>query len=179
MKVRSCSVAGQFYPRDPHYLEQLVAANGGQQLTPLQQSQREVLLTGLAIIKRLENDPMRSPLQKALGSNNVQTRRAVVSVTAKASNLEKKLKDMAREIAEMARDAAAWLERRALFARTVTIKVRYSDFTTVTRSHSSPRRPTASSNAKNGSRTRPTTSSAITIGSGSAFRSQSAGQASR
>ena len=25
MKVRSCSVAGQFYPRDPHHLEQLVA----------------------------------------------------------------------------------------------------------------------------------------------------------
>jgi DNA polymerase-4 len=41
-----------------------------------------------------------------------------------------------REIAEMAGDAAAWLERRGLFARTVTIKVRYSDFETVTRSHS-------------------------------------------
>jgi AmmeMemoRadiSam system protein B len=26
MKVRTCSVAGQFYPRDPHHLEQLVAA---------------------------------------------------------------------------------------------------------------------------------------------------------
>jgi AmmeMemoRadiSam system protein B len=25
MKVRTCSVAGQFYPRDPHHLEQLVA----------------------------------------------------------------------------------------------------------------------------------------------------------
>src|SRR5262245_16203098 len=32
------------------------------------------------------------------------------------------------EIADMARDAAAWLTRRALFARTVTIKVRYHDF---------------------------------------------------
>jgi DNA polymerase-4 len=39
-------------------------------------------------------------------------------------------------IDEMARDAAAWLERKALFCRTVTIKVRYSDFTTITRSHS-------------------------------------------
>jgi DNA polymerase-4 len=39
----------------------------------------------------------------------------------------------------MARDAAAWLERRALLCRTVTIKVRYSDFTTVTRSHSTAR----------------------------------------
>ena len=25
MKVRTCSVAGMFYPRDPHHLEQLVA----------------------------------------------------------------------------------------------------------------------------------------------------------
>lgn len=40
------------------------------------------------------------------------------------------------EVARMAGHAARWLERRALFARTVTIKVRYSDFTTITRSHS-------------------------------------------
>ena len=40
------------------------------------------------------------------------------------------------EIDGMARDAAGWLTRRALFARTVTIKVRYHDFTTITRSHS-------------------------------------------
>jgi DNA polymerase-4 len=39
------------------------------------------------------------------------------------------------EIAAMARHAAAWLHRRMLAARTVTIKVRYSDFTTITRSH--------------------------------------------
>ena len=38
------------------------------------------------------------------------------------------------EIDQMARRAAAWLERKALFAKTVTIKVRYSDFTTITRS---------------------------------------------
>jgi len=47
-----------------------------------------------------------------------------------------KLADIQREVDEMARDAAAWLERRQLFARTVVLKVRYSDFTTVTRSHS-------------------------------------------
>jgi DNA polymerase-4 len=49
------------------------------------------------------------------------------------------LTDLARmreEIAGMARDNARWLERKQLVARTVTIKVRYSDFTTVTRSHS-------------------------------------------
>jgi DNA polymerase-4 len=41
-----------------------------------------------------------------------------------------------REIARMACDAAAWLVKRELYARTVTIKVRYDDFTTITRSHS-------------------------------------------
>jgi DNA polymerase-4 len=44
------------------------------------------------------------------------------------------------EIAGMARDNALWLGRKGLVARTVTIKVRYDDFTTVTRSHSD--RPT-------------------------------------
>ena len=39
-------------------------------------------------------------------------------------------------IAAMARDATAWLVTRELYARTVTIKVRYDDFTTITRSHS-------------------------------------------
>ncbi len=43
--------------------------------------------------------------------------------------------EIRREISGMARDASAWLERRELYARTVSIKVRYSDFTTITRSH--------------------------------------------
>ena len=38
------------------------------------------------------------------------------------------------EIDRMARQAAAWLRRKAIFTRTVTVKVRYSDFTTITRS---------------------------------------------
>jgi DNA polymerase-4 len=49
------------------------------------------------------------------------------------------LTDLARmreEIAGMARDNARWLERKGLLARTVTIKVRYDDFKTITRSHS-------------------------------------------
>ena len=44
--------------------------------------------------------------------------------------------EIRQEIDGMARDAAAWLERTQLLCRTVTIKVRYSDFTTITRSHS-------------------------------------------
>jgi DNA polymerase IV len=39
------------------------------------------------------------------------------------------------EIERMARQTAAWLVRKELLARTVTVKVRYADFTTVTRSH--------------------------------------------
>jgi len=46
------------------------------------------------------------------------------------------LREIRDTIDEMARDDAAWLERKALVCRTVTIKVRYSDFTTITRSHS-------------------------------------------
>jgi DNA polymerase-4 len=45
------------------------------------------------------------------------------------------LDEIRREIQEMACDAAAWLVRHELYARTVTIKVRYNDFTTITRSH--------------------------------------------
>jgi DNA polymerase-4 len=40
------------------------------------------------------------------------------------------------EIAAMARENALWLGRKGIAARTVTIKVRYSDFVTITRSHS-------------------------------------------
>jgi DNA polymerase-4 len=44
--------------------------------------------------------------------------------------------EIRQEIDEMARDAASWLARKQLLCRTVTIKVRYADFTTITRSHS-------------------------------------------
>jgi DNA polymerase-4 len=52
---------------------------------------------------------------------------------------ETDLTDLARiraEIDEMARDAARWLDKNGMFARTVVIKVRYEDFTTITRSQS-------------------------------------------
>jgi DNA polymerase-4 len=39
------------------------------------------------------------------------------------------------EVARLARETAEWLEKKHLAGRTVTIKVRYADFTTVTRSH--------------------------------------------
>src|SRR4051812_21575196 len=40
-----------------------------------------------------------------------------------------------KEIAEMATHAAQWLARQQLLARTVTIKVRYGNFSTITRRH--------------------------------------------
>jgi DNA polymerase IV len=46
------------------------------------------------------------------------------------------------EVAGMARENAEWLGRKSLTARTVTIKVRYDDFTTITRSDT--RAPTSS-----------------------------------
>ncbi len=46
--------------------------------------------------------------------------------------------DIRRRVGDMAARAAAWLGRQALYARTVTLKVRYDDFSTITRSHSAP-----------------------------------------
>jgi DNA polymerase-4 len=48
------------------------------------------------------------------------------------------LERIREEIATMARDNANWLQRRQILARTVTIKVRYDDFTTITRSDTRP-----------------------------------------
>jgi DNA polymerase-4 len=48
------------------------------------------------------------------------------------------LETVRTELDEMARGLARWLARKDLYARTVTIKVRYSDFTTVTRSRTGP-----------------------------------------
>ena len=52
------------------------------------------------------------------------------------------MEEIRREIDQLARGVAEWLEKKSITARTVTIKVRYSDFTTVTRSQST-REPTA------------------------------------
>jgi DNA polymerase-4 len=43
-----------------------------------------------------------------------------------------------KEIAEMATHATGWLARQQLLARTVTIKVRYGNFATITRRHTAP-----------------------------------------
>ena len=90
-------------------------------------------------------------LREAVGSmadwlkqlaNGIDDRPVVADSEPKSSGSEntypEDLSDIATiraELDEMARHAVAWLERRDLLARTVTIKVRYSDFTTITRSH--------------------------------------------
>ena len=48
------------------------------------------------------------------------------------------LEEVKREIDQLARGVAEWLGKKGKAARTVTIKVRYSDFTTITRSQSAP-----------------------------------------
>ena len=76
-------------------------------------------------------------------ANGVDERPVVPNREAKSSGSENTypedltdLEPIRAEIAEMAAHAIGWLARKQLLARTVTIKVRYSDFTTITRSHS-------------------------------------------
>ena len=81
-------------------------------------------------------------LQLAQGIDN---RPVVPNRTRKSSGSERTyaedIVEAARvrdEVERMAGAAAEWLDERQMTARTVTLKVRYSDFTTVTRSHSAP-----------------------------------------
>ena len=76
-------------------------------------------------------------------ANGEDDRPVVPNREAKSSGSEntypEDLTDLAtirHEVAEMAAHAIGWLGCKELLARTVSIKVRYSDFTTITRSHS-------------------------------------------
>jgi DNA polymerase-4 len=75
-------------------------------------------------------------------ANGIDDRPVVPDRESKSSGSEstypEDLTDLAtirHEITEMAADAVRWLATKTLLARTVTIKVRYSDFATTTRSH--------------------------------------------
>jgi nucleotidyltransferase/DNA polymerase involved in DNA repair len=75
-------------------------------------------------------------------ANGVDDRPVVPNREAKSSGSENTypedltdLEMIRAEIADMASHSIAWLTRRQCLARTVTIKVRYDDFTTITRSH--------------------------------------------
>jgi DNA polymerase-4 len=78
-------------------------------------------------------------------ANGIDERPVVPNRETKSSGTENTYPDdltdidvIRHEIAEMASHAIAWLSRKQLLARTVTIKVRYHDFTTITRSHTAP-----------------------------------------
>lgn len=68
----------------------------------------------------------------------VLTNRAAKSHGAERTYAEdvRDVETMAQQVARLAVTSADWLERKSLWARTVTVKVRYGDFTTVTRSRS-------------------------------------------
>ncbi len=81
-------------------------------------------------------------LQLAQG---IDDRPVVPNRTRKSSGSERTYADdivdatrVRAEVERMAQAAAEWLDERQMTARTVTLKVRYSDFSTVTRSHSAP-----------------------------------------
>jgi DNA polymerase-4 len=109
---------------------------------------REVGVTKAVDLRSID----RAVLEQAVGSSagwlvrlahGIDDRPVEPDRPAKSSGTEstyaQDLVDTARiraEIEQMAAEAAEWLERHELFARTVTIKVRYADFTTITRSHS-------------------------------------------
>jgi DNA polymerase IV len=78
-------------------------------------------------------------------ANGIDERPVVPDREAKSSGSEstypQDLTDLdiiRKEIAGMAGHAIAWLARKDLMARTITLKVRYADFTTISRSHTAP-----------------------------------------
>jgi DNA polymerase IV len=78
-------------------------------------------------------------------ANGVDDRPVVPNREVKSSGSENTypqdltdIETIRREVVAMASNAIAWLARRKLLARTITIKVRYADFTTVNRSHTAP-----------------------------------------
>lgn len=78
-------------------------------------------------------------------AQGIDDRPVVADYEVKSSGSENTFATDLRDIAEireeiesMARGTARWLAKRDLYARTVTIKVRYNDFTTITRSHTEP-----------------------------------------
>ncbi|HTK29224.1 MAG TPA: DNA polymerase IV [Vicinamibacterales bacterium] len=80
------------------------------------------------------------PLAHGIDDRPVVPNRAAKSSGSENTYVEDltSLETIRFEISEMAARAVRWLAKKDLLARTVTIKVRYSDFTTITRSHTAP-----------------------------------------
>jgi DNA polymerase IV len=81
--------------------------------------------------------PWLQQLSHGIDDRPVEPNRETKSASSE-NTFARDLTDLTRiqaEVDEMARGVARWLARTDRLARTVTIKVRYSDFTTITRSH--------------------------------------------
>jgi DNA polymerase-4 len=101
-----------------------------------------VRTTELSALRELVGSLAEWLKQLALG---IDDRPVVADYEPKSSGSEntfatdvKDIAEIREEIESMARATARWLAKRDLYARTVTIKVRYGDFTTITRSQSEP-----------------------------------------
>jgi DNA polymerase-4 len=104
----------------------------------------------LVDVRRTELEPLRAIVGSLADwlkqlAHGIDDRPVVADYEPKSSGSEntfatdlENLADIREEIESMARSTARWLTKRDLYARTVTIKVRYSDFTTITRSHTEP-----------------------------------------
>jgi DNA polymerase-4 len=104
----------------------------------------------LVDVRRTDRDALRETVGSLAGwlqqlASGIDDRPVVAEHEPKSSGSENTfardltdIADVRREIEAMACDAASWLVTRELYARTVTIKVRYNDFTTITRSHTEP-----------------------------------------
>ena len=108
---------------------------------------REAGITRLVDVRQAETEKLRrivgslaewlQQLAKGDDPRQVEPDRPAKSASSEntyASDLTD-VERMRAELAGMAGELARWLERHELLARTVTIKVRYADFRTVTRSH--------------------------------------------
>jgi DNA polymerase-4 len=92
------------------------------------------------LLKQLVGSFADSLRELALGHDHraVQPHRAAKSSGSENTYAQDltSLDEIRAEVGRMAGRAASWLARKSLFARTVTLKVRYDDFTTITRSQS-------------------------------------------
>jgi len=108
---------------------------------------RGIGIEKLVDIRKIETERLRQAVgsladwlqQLAIGNDPrpVTPHRASKSASSENTYSEDLLDmtEIRAEIARMARENAEWLQGKQRVARTVTIKVRYADFTTITRSH--------------------------------------------
>jgi DNA polymerase-4 len=105
-------------------------------------------ITQLVDVRRVEEEQLRRVVGSMAGwlrqlAEGQDDRRVEPHRESKSSGAERTypedlvdLDTIRAEVVRMAERAAGWLAREACEARTVTLKVRYHDFTTITRRHS-------------------------------------------